>query len=841
MRLRVRSDNSDQPARPVLRSHRPRRRAGSLEPSAPGWAVGLLVLLMTAALLEVTGRLRRHWVLAALLGLTAAVLWNEIKSVAFDPLAVDAAATWTAASEASWLGFHDGLLWGSWKSLSSLAVQIFHAFTPLVGTAPVSARAAAVLTALLALAAIYALGHRAAGRAGAALALRARVAHRRVSRRRRRGWLAAGFGTGGGALLPTRCMHASPMPRPPGSSCSALRRACSRSRSRRGCPARCWSSSSSALACAVPQQRPRVVAAGVLAAVVFLIPHLASTANQNDGRMFANLDARAVVARNAEFPAGEHGAPTAAALARDPLGGRKVSLSGYVFSEHSVPQVLAGTMTGASEASRPSTATDRAGVLGIHRLRRRAGRCAVRAAAAAPAAARAADTACRGADALHRVADGVRAGGGGRAAVAGDARLRGDPRLRGRAARTPAVRAADGEARRAAAAFSPRQDGRGAARRARPSPRMRVVHLLPHARMLGGTERTVIDLLAAPRARARGATGRVPAARSGPGLSTRRRCSAHAPGACSPVPRFPPSCAGDPTSCTAGCCREISSAPRLKPLVPGASLITSERHSHADIGHGRALLERAVAHAEDVGTGNSSAVRDAVLGRLPRRADRFRVVVPGVAARVAGAAPRPTTAVMVGRAHPVKDHLTALRAWRRVVDQRPDERLTIVGGGAGVPRLQQRRAGSRPGRGRGLSRGRRSRRRTWQERRSSSRPHERRDSRERPWRRWRPACPWFAPPWAGSRNCAARRSRSRRSDDDAALATHVLDWLEDPVALAGAAAAATGTAERFSPAVCHATYARLYAELLERAVKSIPARSARAMITGTSLRLNVAL
>lgn len=50
--------------------------------------------------------------------------------------------------------------------------------------------------------------------------------------------------------------------------------------------------------------------------------------------------------------------------------------------------------------------------------------------------------------------------------------------------------------------------------------------------------------------------------------------------------------------------------------------------------------------------------------------------------------------------------------------------------------------------------------------------------------------------------------------DDAALAMHVLDGLEDPATLAAGVAEATRTAERFAPAACHSAYARLYARLL---------------------------
>jgi glycosyltransferase involved in cell wall biosynthesis len=50
--------------------------------------------------------------------------------------------------------------------------------------------------------------------------------------------------------------------------------------------------------------------------------------------------------------------------------------------------------------------------------------------------------------------------------------------------------------------------------------------------------------------------------------------------------------------------------------------------------------------------------------------------------------------------------------------------------------------------------------------------------------------------------------------DDAAIARHAITWLTDPAAREDAAAAARRTAARFPPAACHASYARLYAEVL---------------------------
>ena len=362
-RLRVRGENATD--QPVLFLDRIAATAApaTLKPSAPGWAVGLFVALLTAALLELCARLRRHWALALLLGATAAVLWHDIASRAYVPLQGEPLATWTAATQASWFGFHDGLIWGSWKSLSSLAVQIFHAFTPLVGTAPVSARAAAVLTALLALAAIYALGHRAAGRVGAASALLLAV-------------ITVAFDdlVVAGAPLPAvvlagalfaYALHACLADATPvalamlGAAAALLALA-----EPTWLPGALLVVLIVAMTCAESQWRTRAAAAGVLAVVVFSIPHLASTASQNDGRLLANLDARAVTARNVEFLGAGHGAPSPEEFARDPLSGRSVSLSGYLFADHSPLQFGGGALVGGQRSLSAYGSADSVGVVG---------------------------------------------------------------------------------------------------------------------------------------------------------------------------------------------------------------------------------------------------------------------------------------------------------------------------------------------------------------------------------------------------------------------------------------------------------------------------------------------
>ena len=265
--------------------------------------------------------------------------------MSLDPLPPASIPTWDNAVGASWFGFHDGLLWGSWIGVSSLATQLFHAFGPIVGDAPVSARSAALLAALLALAAVYALGHRAAGRLGAVAAALIAIAATPLRD-------AAVDGGSLPVLVLAGALLAYALHALPGQGHTARRRRCwprgsrwphwpspsgSRVPSWR-CRSSCWPAVSAARA-------RRALGAGALVAAILVGPHLASTAAQNDGKPFADVSARAIAARNAEFAGGGHGAPLGrGGVARSALGD-PVTLGGYVFGEHSLAQVAGGTLT----------------------------------------------------------------------------------------------------------------------------------------------------------------------------------------------------------------------------------------------------------------------------------------------------------------------------------------------------------------------------------------------------------------------------------------------------------------------------------------------------------------
>ena len=348
-------------------------------------------------------------------------------------------------------------------------------------------------------------------------------------------------------------------------------------------------------------------------------------------------------------------------------------------------------------------------------------------------------------------------------------------------------------------------------RRGRPPGPTRVLHLLPHARALGGTERTVVDLLRSPQLA--GVEQRVAFVQPGrvhgfpPEAVLGGRAGRLLPGGSLPaIVRWRPDVVHG------WLLQGNALGALLKPLLGDVVLISSERHSHPSLGGPRPLLERLVAAREDVATANSAAVRAAAVARLPQRKERFRIILPGVAAPPVTASPRPTTAVMVGRVHAVKDHDTALRTWRRVVERHPAATLTVVGGGPRLAALQ--RAADELGlaevvrfRGDGNPAPDLAGARLFL---STSRAE---GFSRAVLEALAAGLPVVSTDVGGIAELASDAVRVAPVGDDAALAAHMLGWLDDRAALASAAAAAAAVAERFTPAACHAAYAELYREV----------------------------
>jgi hypothetical protein len=319
--------------------------------TAKGWMVGLWLALIVSTVLLATNRLRRHWMLVGITGVGAYFLWRAIPGMSLYPLDGQAALIWPTVQKASWVGFHGGLWWGSWVGVSSLAVQLFHAMTPLVGTGSAGAPGADALLGIAAVIAIYAVGNRVAGRRGAVIAA---VSALLVGSFR----LDVGLGTsipvlalaaalflyavqvcltrtgrqeiillaGAGLLM---CL-ANPM-WIPGIVIAII---------------------VMALAYAPSGQRMRVLGVGLLALTLLTLPNRISTADQNGGDPFADINHEIRSARNLEFAGQDrHGAPSLAAFRRDPTGsGSPVGLGDYLFVDHSVPVAVGATLTGGYKA-----------------------------------------------------------------------------------------------------------------------------------------------------------------------------------------------------------------------------------------------------------------------------------------------------------------------------------------------------------------------------------------------------------------------------------------------------------------------------------------------------------
>lgn len=215
----------------------------------------------------------------------------------------------------------------------------------------------------------------------------------------------------------------------------------------------------------------------------------------------------------------------------------------------------------------------------------------------------------------------------------------------------------------------------------RPVASIDVIHVLPHAHTLGGTERTVLDLLDSTELK--DIRQRVAFVHAGPHVSfPESAVLASREGGWQRSPSTALNLARARPTVVHGWLLQgnlVGAATRI--LRPSTSLVSSERNLGHTLTPAKRQLERIVASLESVATANSSAVRDAAIQRLPQRERKMRVILPGIEVPLRPARVIRTTAVMIGRLHPIKDHSTALRAWALVRDANPDAVLTIVGDG----------------------------------------------------------------------------------------------------------------------------------------------------------------
>jgi glycosyltransferase involved in cell wall biosynthesis len=220
----------------------------------------------------------------------------------------------------------------------------------------------------------------------------------------------------------------------------------------------------------------------------------------------------------------------------------------------------------------------------------------------------------------------------------------------------------------------------------RPSGRDRqrpdIVHVLPHAHPLGGTERTVLDLLESEFLA--DLEQRVVFLRGGPLGPFSRECALGVNDAATPnVARAAKVVLRSrPRILHGWLLRGNTFVAWIGTALPRTTLLTSERNLGHNLTPVKRLVERFVAAREDLCVVNSHAVARAAASRLPTRRQRIRVIWPGIRVPDQVDRRRRFSCVAVGRLEPVKDHETLLRAWPLVLARHPHATLAIVGEGS---------------------------------------------------------------------------------------------------------------------------------------------------------------
>lgn len=332
---------------------------------APAWLIAIWIGTLAAALLSLARQLRRHWVLPGLLALGGAVLWNPVAERAFEPLEATASSLWAAARDASWLGLDGGLLTGSYDVLSPLAVQLAHALTPITGGGSAGARAASVLVAIAALAALYAAGNRIAGRTGAVTAVLLAL----ISDAFREAAVAGGAVPAAilAATVLLIAIHAclAKVTRP-GAVILGVAGAVAALAEPAWVPGILAATALLVVLRADRPERWRLLGVTLLAFTILFLPNRVATAHQNGGDMLADLGDRATLARNIEFVGQGHGAPaTRDELSEDPLAGERVGLGEYVLGDHSLSVAVGGVFSALYDGLDAAGQRDETRLLGL--------------------------------------------------------------------------------------------------------------------------------------------------------------------------------------------------------------------------------------------------------------------------------------------------------------------------------------------------------------------------------------------------------------------------------------------------------------------------------------------
>jgi hypothetical protein len=331
-------------------------------PDAGRFEVALWVALATLLGLALLGRVRRYAPAVAFAGLTAYLVWPAVVETALEPTR---SPIWDPAVRAHWLDLDHGLLSGTFGALPHLAVQLFHAVTPIAGKGTAGAATASMLIGVAAIIAIYVLGRRVAGTAGGIAA--ATVALMADPFR-----LSLSEGSAVGTLVLAACLFLIAVHR-------VLRGADRMAMVLLGLagalailaqplwwPGVLASIVLLALRLAPPGARRASLGTALLVLALVSLPSRVSVAHQYDGDLAADVVLQATQARNAEFVGRGHGAPeNAEALANDPSGGPKVGLGDYVVGDHSASVVVGGTLSGAYDSVTAAARRPESGLAGL--------------------------------------------------------------------------------------------------------------------------------------------------------------------------------------------------------------------------------------------------------------------------------------------------------------------------------------------------------------------------------------------------------------------------------------------------------------------------------------------
>jgi hypothetical protein len=344
VRLEFAAVNSgSQPALMVDRVEASTVPSGAI-PDASRWEVAAWVALLVLFVIAAAGRTRRDVVLAAGAGVLAFLVWPAVVDAASQPLASD---VWDSARHASWFDLDTGLLSGTFGARSSLAVQLFHALTPITGTGAAAAGTASMLVGVGALAALYYLGRRVAGPVGGVTVLTCAL-------------LADGFrlslstGSSTSTLVLAAAVFLLAVHRTlidPDRWAMVLLGAAGAFAvlaDPTWWPGVVAGIALLALRYTPAGQRRRWLVTGLAVFVLVSLPSRLSVSHQSGGDVTADVTLRTTLARNFEFVGRGHTAPAdEASLQADPYGGSRVGLGAYVFGDHSLSVIVGGTLNGA--------------------------------------------------------------------------------------------------------------------------------------------------------------------------------------------------------------------------------------------------------------------------------------------------------------------------------------------------------------------------------------------------------------------------------------------------------------------------------------------------------------